>query len=78
MTGVPSTEFVNELDEADERGIIVDKTLSHLECQVCGGTNDAELWGLGDYGGEAGTRNDDERSCGEVLLTYSVAVASTM
>ena len=60
VTGIPSTEFVNELDEADERDVLVEKALSNLECYVCGGTNDAELWGLGDYRGEAGTRNDDE------------------
>lgn len=60
VTGIPSTEFVNELDEADERDVLVEKALSNLECYVCGGTNDAELWGLGDYRGEAGTRYNDE------------------
>ena len=57
---ISPAELVNEFDEADERGVFVEGTLSHLEREVCSGTNDAEFRGLGDHQRETGTRNGDE------------------
>ena len=41
VAGVSPAELVNELDEANERDVLVDRSLSHLEREVCSCADDA-------------------------------------